>query len=271
MKAGIWNIGAQGQMNMGAVGATVISLSFPDYPSYVLLPMAVGGAVALGAVWAGVVGLVKGRLNVNEVVMTILLNFVALYIVKHLIEGGPLMGQAGRPESDRIPSPAIMAEIGTTGVPYTIFIAIALAFGVFYMFRRSKLGFEIETVGKNPSAAKKEGINIATISIVAMLIGGALAGMAGYHQSANVVGRLRSDLAPNWGFFAIVVGLLVNLNALGSIVGSFFISGLLVGTQTLQRVLGMSYGASEVFFGLLLFVMTSFQFLHKHRIVRKSR
>ncbi|KXA97788.1 hypothetical protein AKJ38_00255 [candidate division MSBL1 archaeon SCGC-AAA259I14] len=266
-KAGIWNIGGQGQMYIGAIGATVASFALSNQPSLIAIPLAILSAAALAAGWGGIIGLVRGKLNVNEIVLTILSNFMAIYIVKHLVEGGPLTSASGRAESDLIPVAARMPEIGGTGIPYTIVISVGLAVLFFFFFRRTRLGFEIETVGINAEVAKKEGMDIMKTTIIVMIIAGALAGIAGYHQSANVVNRLRSDLAENWGFYAIVIGLLVNLDSLAAIIGSFFLSGILVGTQSLQLSLGMTHGSDAVFFGLVLFVMVAFQAFRHYRIV----
>lgn len=265
-KAGIWNIGGQGQLYIGAIGATVVSFGLSGQASYIAIPLAMLAAAALASGWAGIIGIIRGKLNVNEIVLTILSNFIAIQIVKHLLEGGPLMSSSGRAESNLIPEVARMPEIGDTGVPYTLFLAIAIAILFFIFFRKTRIGFEIETVGKSPEVAKKEGMSPMKVTVIVMLIAGALAGMAGYHQSANVVNRLRSDMAANWGFYAIVIGLLVNLDSLAAMVASFFFGGMLVGTQSLQLQLGMTHGADAVFFGLLLFVLVAFQALRHYKI-----
>lgn len=270
LKAGIWNIGAQGQFYMGATAATGLSFAFSNQPSYILIPILMGGAMIAGAGWAGIAGFLKGKLKVNEIITTLMLNWVAIFIVKHLVEGGPWMTEAGRPESSLLsPAGAMpnLVEFGGKAIPYTIILAIGLAVALFFFFRRSRLGFEIKTVGENPATAESSGMSYAKVVLVTMLIGGALAGIAGYHQSANVVQRLRPDLSPQWGFYAIVIGLLVNRNSLGAIVGSFFVCGFIVGTSALQMFLGMTYGAGPIFIGILFLLFAAFRFFQNYKIV----
>lgn len=267
-KGGIWNIGGQGQFYMGAIAATGLSFLFHNQPAYVLIPIMIGGAALLGAGWAGIAGVLKGKMQVNEIITTLMLNWIAILFVRHLVEGGPWMSEAGRPESKLIVASGRMPGLKFGGIliPYTIIIAIIIAIFLFFFFKRAKLGYEIRTVGENPIAARSSGMSFTKVAVVTMLIGGALAGIAGYHQAANVVTRLRSDLSPEWGFYAIVIGLLVNRNSLGAIVGSFVVAGFLVGTSALQMFLGMTYGAGPTFIGILFLLFAAFQFFNNYKV-----
>lgn len=268
-KAGIWNIGAEGQFYMGAIAATGTFLAFSSQPPHVLIPLMIIAAAGFGAGWALIVGFLKGKLNTNEIVVTLMLNLIAVLIVTHLVAGGPWMSMAGRPESELISASGIMPCIGDTRVPYTIVLAIILAVLLFIVLKKSKLGYWISTVGENPLVAKYSGMSFLKVALVTTLIAGMLAGIAGYHQVANGIGKLIPNLQPGWGFYGIVIGLLVNLNIIAAMIGSFLIMGLLVGTKSLEMFLGMAYGAGDIFIGMVFLVFVAFQFFLNYRITWK--
>ena len=252
--AGIWNLGAQGQMTMGAIAATGVALSFPNWPPYILIPFMIIAATGLGAGWAFIPAFLKGRLHVNEILTTLLFNWISLLIVDHLVNGGIWTSKTGEAESDFITSSGVMPVIGNTRISYIVFVAIGLAILLFIVLKRSSIGFEIRAMGKNPKACEQMGMNFLKITIITMLIGGAIAGIAGYSQVANGVGKLRTDIAPNWGYYAVVIGLIANQNPIAAMVASFFISGFFVGTNILGSFLGSVSGSKELFMGILFLV-----------------
>ncbi len=268
VKAGIWNIGAEGQFYMGAIAATGISFAFPNLPMGVLIPLMILGAMALGGGWAAIVGYLKGKVGVNEIVTTLLLNYVAILTSYTLVVNGPWTDPTRVPYSRQIPANGCIPQIGNTGIPYTIFIAIGLAILLFFFLKKTRLGYEIRACGHSPAGARYSGISFLKISLITMLIGGALAGIAGFHQASGVLGRLRYDISKGWGFYGIVFGLVAGLNPLIAIVVSFFFMGLIYGANNLQMSpeIGMKFGGAAVFIGVMFVIFIASQFFLRYKI-----
>jgi len=266
LKAGIWNIGAEGQFYMGAIGATGVSFALPNLPLGVLIPLMILGAMASGGAWAAVVGYLKGKIGVNEIVTTLLLNYVATLAAYSLVVNGPWTCPERLPQSSLIPAAGRIPQIGSTGIPCTIFIAIGIAIILFFFLKKAKLGYEIRACGYSPTGARYAGISFLKVSLITMLIGGALAGLAGFHQASGVLGRLRYDISKGWGFYGIVFGLVAGLDPLVAIVVSFFLEGLIYGANALQMTLGMSFGVAAVFIGILFVIFIAGQFFLRYRI-----
>ncbi|GAI05723.1 unnamed protein product [marine sediment metagenome] len=270
LKAGLWNIGADGQYIMGALAVTGVSFAFSNLPSGILIPLMMLGAVIFGGAWAAIPSFLKIKMGVNEIITTLLLNYVAVLLVLYLVVGGPWMG-GGQAESRIIPTAGQIPNIGDTIIPYTIFIAIGLAILLFFLINKSRIGYEIRACGSNPLAAKYAGISSLKISLIAMMVGGAIAALGGFHQVSGVLNRLRPDVSPfpGWGYYGIVFGLIANKNFLLAILSTFFFSGMLTGGNILQSELGMPFGVLEFFMGTLMICLITGQFFYTHKIVIK--
>jgi simple sugar transport system permease protein len=266
-RAGLWNIGAEGQFFLGGVGALGVSIAFQNQPSFVLLPLMAIGAIICAGVWAFIPAFLKSKLNINEIVLTLFLNWIALLLVKYLTVGGPWMTPEGRSESIAFPAAGRIHRIPGTVIPVTIFIALVAAVLLDYLFKKTKSGFEIKAYGQNPEASVKAGINAKKVVYISMIVGGVLAGLGGFHQSAGVIGRLRYDLTSGWGYYGILFALLSKNNPLWAIIVTFFATGLLVhGTQTLEYDLGMGSGIGLLFVGVLIVGFVIPQFLKEYKV-----
>jgi simple sugar transport system permease protein len=269
-RAGLWNIGAEGQFFLGGVGALGVSLIFPNQPSYILLPLMGLGAIICAGFWALIPALLKSKLNINEIVLTLFLNWIALLLVKYLTVGGPWMTPEGRSESVAFVDAGRLPRIPGTVIPITIFIAVVAAVLLDYLFKKTKAGFEIKAYGQNPEASVKAGINANKVVFVSLILGGVLAGLGGLHQSSGVIGRLRYDLTSGWGYYGILFALLSKNNPLWAIIVTFFATGLLVyGTQTLEFDLGMGSGIGLLFVGVLIIGFVIPQFLKEYKVTWK--
>jgi ABC-type uncharacterized transport system permease subunit len=261
-RAGLWNIGAEGQFFLGGVGALGVSIAFSGQPAYVLIPMMTAGTVICSGVWALIPAFLKSKLNINEIVITLFLNWIALLLVKYLTVGGPWMTPEGRSESVAFPDAGRIPAIPGTYIPVTIFVAVIAAVILYYLFKKTKAGFEIRAYGRNPEASVKAGINAKKVIYFSMVIGGVLAGLGGLHQSAGVIGRLRYDLTSGWGYYGILFSLLSKNNPIWAVIVTFFATGLLVyGTQSLDYDLGMGSGIGLLFVGVLIIGFVIPQFL----------
>lgn len=276
-KAGLWNIGMSGQFYIGslAVYGVLLGLGFRtsnpvDIPvSLVILLMVIASLISGGLIGA-VAGFFKGRLNTNEIVVTMMLNFIAFWLVSFMIkEGGPFMNPGGRGESFEMPTslrPPILFN-----VPFTIILALGFALLLYFLLAHTKLGYQIRAYGLNPTAAEYAGINRVTIPIIVFMLGGALAGLAGYHYFAAVPGVYK--IARNYGFFGdlafygIICGLISQGNPLASIPVAFLFGGLSVGGRYVQGKLGMSFGVDFALLGVLMITLVAFQFFYRYQVV----
>jgi simple sugar transport system permease protein len=276
-RAGLWNIGMTGQLYVGALvaygvlhalGASEFDSSLPS-PLTVLPAMVLGAAVG-GAAFGAIAGFLKGKYNINEIVVTMMLNFIAFWLVSFMIkEGGPFMNPGGRGESFELPA-SLHAPL-IVGIPYTIFIALGIGTVLYYMFANTKIGYEIRAYGQNAAAAAYAGISSFFIPLLVFTMGGALAGLAGYHIFAAVPGVYK--IARNYGFFGdlafygIICGLISQGNPIAAIPVALLFGGLSVGGRFVQGQLGMSFGLDYALLGVLMITLVAFQFFYRNKIV----
>ncbi len=270
-RALVWNIGAEGQLLMGAVAATWIALFvMPDAPAWILIPsMFIAGFIA-GAIWALIPAFLKAKYQTNEVITTLMMVYIASEFVNYLVYG-PWKGaqEWGFPYSDKFPAAAQLPVLGTTRVHYpTLILALALAGLMYLLMMRTRVGYEIRVVGENPTAARYAGINHMRVILMVMLISGGLAGLAGVGEVAGVHHRLRvaQGISAGYGFTAIIVAWLGRLNPLAVIVSSFLFGGLLVGGDTLQVALQLPVATIQLFNGVILFFVLAAEVLTRYTI-----
>ena len=270
-RAGVLNIGATGQLYAGMLAAIGIGLWGKSLGSWTLMPLMVAGAILSGGFLSAFVAYLRAKMNVNEIVVALMLNSIMFYLVKYLIEG-PWMDPSGRPESAQLVKAARIPMIPGTSVPYSIFLAIAIAVVLYFVLSKTSFGYEIRLTGANPACARYAGVSFLKIALLTMFIGGAIAGIAGVHQTAGIRGVYRIHryfaLYPGtWAYYGIVFGLISLSNPLAAIFVTFFFSGMQVGTQALQSRLGMGYGADLAFVGILMIVLVSGQYFYHKKIV----
>lgn len=240
-QTGMWNIGAEGQLLVGALATAAIGTAVTGLPAPVGILACLAGAAAAGAAWAGIAGQLKLRRNVNEVISTIMLNFVALHLVSYLVQG-PLMEAGGRyPQSAALaPSLWLPRLLPTHRLHLGIVLALLAAAAVHVLLYRARAGYEMRATGANLQAARLAGINVEQRFLLAVLLSGALAGLAGGIEVAAVTRRVYERFSPGWGFTAIAVGLLGRLSPLGVVLSAFFFGALDAGSSAMQRVAGVS-------------------------------
>jgi simple sugar transport system permease protein len=276
-RAGLWNIGMTGQFYAGALGAFAVLFAFggkaslsADLSLEIIIPFMLLAAALGGAVPGAVAGFLKGKYNINEIVVTMLLNFIIFWLVSFMIkEGGLFMNPGGRGESFELP-PSVYAPL-INNVPFTIFIALGLAVLLYFLFAKTKIGYQIRAYGHNPDAAKYAGISPFKIPLLVFTLGGAIAGLAGYHYFAAVPGVYK--IARNYGFFGdlafygIICGLISLGNPIAAIPVALLFGGLSVGGRYVQGKLSMSFGLDYALLGVLMITLVVFQFFYRHKIV----
>ncbi len=267
-RAGLFNIGAEGQLLAGSVACTVIGVKFSSLPAPILLPMVLVGGTLAGALWAGIAGVLKATVGAHEVVTTIMLNYVAQWLVRYLIVGGPLQLPNGFSVSSPIGAGARLPtflpndnNLFIFGLPAGVYrvhtgllIALAaLALFAFFLWRTS-LGYEIRAVGQSQRAARYAGINVPRTIIVTMLIAGAFSGLAGAIEIAGVDHNLSDKFFNDTtGFDAIAVALLGLGSAVGILLASILFGALHAGGSVMQADAGISSSLVQVLQALILF------------------
>ena len=267
----LWNIGADGQMFFGAWAATGIAVFIlPKTTDRVVMlsVMALSGILA-GAFYGAIPGFLKARLNINEIITTLMLNYIAYKWLEFFIIVGPW--SIGDFESTgRFPTPAtwprlteLAKKIPITGgltVHPGIFLGIAAAFLLAWILYRSRWGYEIRVIGNNPKAARYAGINLPWNIILVMSLSGALAGLAGMNE-VSALRELNGHFPRGYGFTGVIVAWLARLNPLAAIFVSFLFGGLLIGTKLIQP-----QGIASMLQGVILFVVVGTELLFRYRI-----
>lgn len=256
-KSQLWNIGGDGQFIMGAVLSTAVGL-YSGLPAWILLPLSMIFAALGGALWAGLAGWLRTRFNANEVITTLMLNYVATYFLAFLVYG-PMQDPAGYD----YPQTAVLADklhlplfSDNLRIHAGIIVAV-IAVIVVIFFWKSTQGYKTDLVGQGGMISKYAGLNVKRTIIVTMMLSGALAGLAGWTEVYGVQYRLLEGISSGYGNLAVVIALLGGLNPIGICVASFFFSALLVGGATMQRMTEVPYSVVDVVQGLIIvFVIT---------------
>ncbi len=263
-RAKFWNIGAEGQLYFGALAATILGAGAISMPSVLMIPfLFLAGAIAGGLALLGPVFL-KTTLKVDEVVTTLLLNFVILLFVNYLLEG-PLKDpmSLGWPQAAPIIDEGVLpALLPRTRLHIGFLVALSAAVMIWGLMRYTIWGYEIRAVGANVTAARFAGISInRTVMLVAMLSGG-LAGMAGITETAGTKGYLTLDLSPGFGYSGIAVAMLANLHPLGVIISAIFLAGIYVGSDSMSRAVDIPTYIADVMVAIsVLSVLVSLMFV----------
>lgn len=263
-RGGVINIGGEGQIIVGALAATSLSLAFPDWPGWLLLPMTLIAGVVMGAIWGGIPGVLKARLNVNEILSTVMMNQIALQSMNFLLRG-PLLDPAQIAAGTNIPQSAALPQAVwlTRLVPRTLLhsgaiIALVLAVLVYFLLWRTTIGYRIRAVGLNPAAARYAGIPVARYTALSLILSGAFAGLAGAIEVTGIHHRMIEGMSGGYGFSGIVAALFGKLHPLGTIPASALFGALLVGADKMQRTVQVPSALVIVLQGLVvLFVVSS--------------
>ena len=270
-RAKFWNIGAEGQLMAGAIAAAFIGQRL-SLPTFSLVPLMIVGAAILGALWALIPALLKVKLKVDDVVSTLLLNFIMLYGVTALLEGPWRDPKSGYPNSPSIRPEAEFPILAGYQMHLGIFVALAAAIFVWWLLARTTLGFRIRAVGHNPAASAYAGVPVGRVVIVAALISGALAGLAGAGEVGGVRYQVTSDLTSGYGYAGIVIATLAELNPLGAIPAALFFAIIFNGAGTMSRSLGVPIYLADVIQGVALMTMVAMRLfaVYRLRVVRHA-
>jgi general nucleoside transport system permease protein len=270
-RAKFWNIGAEGQLLVGACAAAWIG-ERSWLPGFSLVPLMIVGAAVAGGLWALLPALLKVKLKVDDVVTTLLLNSIVLYGVMALLEGPWKDPKSGYPNSPVIRPAAEYPILASYQLHLGVVLSVVAALIVWWMMKRTTLGFSIRAVGENPNAAGYAGMSVGRVILIAALISGALAGLAGAGEIGGVRFRVTSDLSSGYGYAGIVVATLGELNPLGVIPAAVFFAVLFNGAGTMARTTGVPIYLADVIQGVALLTMVAGRLFtaYRFRLVRAA-
>jgi len=272
-RCGLLNIGGEGQIYMGALAATLVALAFPGLPPTIHLPLALLGGFVGGGLWGAFPGWLRASKNLNEIITTIMLNYIGFWIISYLVHG-PLKdpdsyGYAWTvrvPESAQLPLilPAARIHLG-------IVVALIIAALTHFLLWHTTLGFEMRAVGAGPETSRFAGIAVQRSTVLSMLIGGGLAGMAGAAVILGVQFRLSDFFSPGYGFDAIAVALVGQTTPFGVVAAGLFFGALSNGVGNAHRALGVAQGMTSFIQGVTMMFIIASQSLTLIRLLRKRR
>ena len=262
LRAGLLNIGVEGQIYMGGLCSTLAALLAPQMPGFIHIPVCVLAGALGGGLWGLIPGYLKACHGINEVIVTILLNFIAINIVSY-VTGGPLLQEgAPYPYSEEIGQHLWLPRIMTgTDAHIGVIAGLVLAVVIFLVLRYTTVGFALDTLGKNRQAAQYAGIPVRRCVMLTMFAAGAIGGLAGAFEVLGLKYRLYHLFSPGFGFDGIVVAFLALQNPLLAPLAAFFLSGLKSGALVMQRAVGLESTIVEAIQGLvIIFVAASLAF-----------
>ncbi len=268
-RARLWNIGAEGQFYLGAMAAVAVGTGQIDAPAYVLIPIVLFAGALAGALGMAGPTWLKLRFGADEVVTTLLLNFIILIFVQMMLEG-PLKDPMGLgwPQSMPIVDSATLPKlVPRMRLHWGLVLALVAAVIAQIMLSRSTWGFRIRAVGENPTAARHAGIRVNRVLMGVAVISGALAGLAGVSEVTGLKGYLTSDLSPGFGYTGIVVAMLAGLSPVGVVISAIFIASVFVGADTMSRAMDVSSYLADLVVSVSLICVLVGGFIARYRII----
>jgi len=264
-RSGILNIGGEGQILIGAITGAAVALAFPGLPKIILLPMVFIASFLGGAVWGGIAGWMRSYLNVNEILSTVMLNYIAMQVYMFLIRG-PLIDPKEVAYGTGVPQTAVFSKnvwlaklIPGTRLHSGIIIAIVLAVAVYILLWKTTIGYRMRAVGIEPKAARTAGMNVKGYLLLAMILSGGFAGMAGANEITGIHHRALESISAGYGFSGIVVALFGGLHPLGIIPSSIIFGLLIIGSDMMQRAVNVPASIILSIQGLIILAIVSSQ------------
>ena len=259
-RAQIWNIGAEGQLFAGGIISYWAYTAFMDAPAGILIPLVLLAAMCGGALYGGLAGILKARFQVNEVLSTVLLNYIIKYVLSFLLFRGPWRDPSSfYQQTPKIVDAArlpILLESSRLHLGFLLALAVAVA--AYFFITRTSLGYEVRAIGFNPKASQFKGINVNRTVVVVMLISGAIAGLAGASELFGLHLRLKPDISTGFGFTGIIIAMLAGLNPFAVVLVAILFGGLLNGGITMQVLTGVPTALISAMEGIvLLFFLTA--------------
>jgi len=252
-RCGLFNIGAEGQVFMGALGAAYVGYSLTGLPAFIHLPLALLGGAFAGAVWGAIPGYLKAKFGAHEVVNTIMMNWIAFRLSDWLLNG-PMQSSGFRPVTPNIQHTAELPRFFADPLRFNwgFVLALVVAWAIYWLLFKTTIGFEIRTVGANPDAARYAGISIVRNFVLAMVLSGGLAGLAGTAQVLGVDHWVGQGFSSGYGFDAIAIALLGKSHPLGVVLAAILFGTLRSGATEMQSLAGIPIDIISIIQGLVI-------------------
>ncbi len=251
-QCGLFNIGAEGQLYIGAFFSTIIAIKLGGLPAVILLPVVIIGGMLAGMVWGGIPGLLKANFGTHEVIVTVMLNYVAIFFTSYMVNY-PFKAEGWVAQTEVIPEAAVLQKlIPRTHLTSGIFIALGMALLVYFFLWKTTPGYEIRAVGENPNAAESGGISITKNITLAMALSGGLASLAGIVQVLGIYQRFIDNFSPGYGFTGIAVAVLGRNHPIGVILTALLFGALNSGALRMDRMTNISADLVGVIQGLVI-------------------
>ncbi len=275
-RASVINIGAEGQIILGALAATWFSLTFRTWAGWLLIPTTMMAGFAAGALWGFIPGILKARWGVNEILSTVMLNVVAQQILIAMLHG-PLIDPAGieagtyLAQSEQLPVQVWLPKLVPQTLMHTgVIVAVMLAVVVYVFLWRTTIGYRIRAVGLSPDASRYAGIRVPLYQALALTLAGGFAGLAGVVEVIGVQHRLLDGITSGYGFSGIVAALFGGLHPLGTIPASYLFGSLLVGADKMQRAVQVPSSLVSALLGLIVVFVVGSQYYARRRAARRA-
>jgi ABC-type uncharacterized transport system permease subunit len=264
-RAGLFNIGAEGQLVLGGLAAGVAGVFVPGPPVVSIVATLLAGAIA-GGLWGGIAGFLKARFGANEVIATLMLNVVAALLATYVVDGPLHFATANEGETPLLAKTAWLPTIvPDTRLTISIIIALLLALALRFVFNRTIFGFELRAAGEAPEAARRAGVDLRSIALQAMTYSGAIAGVGGATLVTGVLHRFNTGLSPGYGFVAIAVALVGNLEPIWIAVAAFAFGILQNGALSMQAEANVPRDIVNVIEGLVIIALAGRRYIASRR------
>jgi ABC-type uncharacterized transport system permease subunit len=267
----LWNIGAEGQLYLGAFAATWLPLTFPNLPAFIMLPGMVILSMVAGGLWALWPAYLRVKWRVNETITTLMLNYVGILIVNYFVYG-PWRDPKGFnfPLTAEFPPAALLPTLGGSRIHSGLLFALIIVALFIVIFRNSRWGYEIKVIGASERAARYAGMNIKRNMLLVMALSGAICGLAGMSEVSGIAGRLQPGLSPGYGYTAIIVAWLARLNPIAILLVAGMFGVLQVGSYIVQTH-GVPASVAAMIQGAILFFVIGGEMFTNYRIVFPGR
>lgn len=262
LRAGLWNVGAEGQLFVGAVAGTWLGLTFNL--GVATLPVMLVGAMLAGLVWGAIPGYLLSRFDVNEILTTLMMTFIAIEFTGYLIRG-PMQAEGGSfPVTDSLSATAMLPSVA--GVHAGVLLTAIATVGVYILLTKTVIGYEISVTGSNPDTATQAGINTFWINIMVLSLGGAIGAIAGISEIAGAHGQLIPDFSPGYGFTAIAIAVLGRNGAWQVALAGLFFAVLFVGGSSMEISHGVPSAIVDVIVALVILFLITAEFFKRYEL-----
>lgn len=260
-KAGMFNVGGEGQLFLGGLAATLVGITFTELPAFIVVPLAFLSAAVAGGLYALVPALLKVKLKVSEVITTIMLNSVAIYVCTYLVNGdGPLVtsdkGVLGG--SDAVPEAFRFSQlIPKSNLSTALIYSAVIAFLCWYVMQKTSVGLEMKVTGENERFAFYAGLPKAKLMIWSMVASGAICGLVGMFEVYGYQARFQQSISNQFYYDGMLVAMIMNYNPIGIIIMSFFFAVINIGAGAMEFSTGIAGEISDIIFSVIIFLMAA--------------